>query len=68
MSEMNTPLDIFRKDIQGNPVWLGCAADLQAARFRLTELATLTPGEYFVFDQRTQEIADSLVRLNSDEF
>ena len=50
---MNAPLDIFRKDVQGNPLWLDCAADLQAARFRLTELATLTPGEYFVFDQRT---------------
>lgn len=63
---MNAPLDIFRRDVQGNPVWLGCVAGLQAARFRLIELATLTPGEYFVFDQRTQEIADSLVRLHSD--
>jgi hypothetical protein len=65
---MNAPLDIFRKDVQGNPVWLACAADLQAARFRLTELATLKPGEYFVFDQRTQEIAHTLIRLNSGEF
>ena len=65
---MNAPLDIFRKDVQGNPLWLDCAADLQAARFRLTELATLTPGEYFVFDQRTQEIAYSLIPLNSGDF
>lgn len=65
---MKAPLDIFRKDVQGNPLWLDCAADLQAARFRLSELATLTPGEYFVFDQRTQEIAYSLIRLNSGDF
>jgi hypothetical protein len=67
MSDMNAPLDIFKKDVQGNPVWLACAEDLQAAQFRLTELATLTPGEYFVFDHRTQEIAYNLV-LHSRDF
>jgi hypothetical protein len=40
---------------------------------RLNQLASSTPGEYFVFDQRTQQIAASLVhaslvQLNSNEF
>jgi hypothetical protein len=65
---MHAPLDIFRRDTQGNPVWLACVTDLQTARFRLNQLASSMPGEYFVFDQRTQQIADSLVQLNSDEF
>jgi hypothetical protein len=68
MAEMHAPLDIFKKDVQGNPVWLDCVSDLQTARFRLNQLASLAPGEYFVFDQRTQQIAASLGQLNSDEF
>ena len=55
-------LDIFRKDIQGNPVWLDCVKDLETARCRLNELASAIPGEYFVFDQRTHQIVASLVR------
>ena len=65
---MHAPLDIFKKDTQGNPVWLDCVADLQTARFRLKQLASLKPGEYFVFDQRTQQIAASVVQLNSGQF
>ena len=49
---MHTPLDIFKKDVQGNLIWLDCVVDFDAARSRLKQLA-LTPGEYFVFDQRT---------------
>ena len=65
---MHAPLDIFTKDTEGNPVWLDCVTELQTARSRLNQLASSTPGEYFVFDQRTQQIAASLVQLNSNEF
>jgi hypothetical protein len=65
---MHAPLDIFTKDKQGNPVWLDCVTDFKAAQFRLKQLASSTPGEYFVFDQRTQQIAASVVQLNSDKF
>jgi hypothetical protein len=61
------PLDIFRKDVRGNPVWLDCVSDVQTARSRLSQLASLIPGEYFAFDQRTRQIILSLVRLASDE-
>jgi hypothetical protein len=61
-------LDIFRKDVRGNPVWLDCVKDLETARFRLNELASVIPGEYFVFDQRTRQIVVSLVRPTSDRF
>jgi hypothetical protein len=65
---MHAPLDIFTKDTEGNPVWLDCVKDLETARFRLNELASAIPGEYFVFDQRTHQIVASLVQLNSNEF
>jgi len=61
-------LDIFRKDVQGNPVWLDCVKDLETARFRMGRLALVSPGEYFVFDQRTHQIVASLVRPTSVQF
>ena len=61
-------LDIFRKDDRGNPIWLDCVADLKTARSRLSELASVIPGEYFVFDQQTHQIVVSLVRPTSDQF
>jgi hypothetical protein len=65
---MNSHLSIFRKDVRGNPVWLDCVKDLETARFRLNELASVIPGEYFVFDQRTHQIVASLVRPTSGQF
>ena len=61
-------LSIFRKDVRGNPVWLDCVTDLETARFRLNQLALVSPGEYFVFDQRTHQIVASLVRPTADQF
>jgi hypothetical protein len=61
---MTSPcLDIFKKDLHGNPIWLGAVGDLENARLRLNQLASIAPGEYFVFDQRNHEI---VVRLGSD--
>lgn len=65
---MNLPqLDIFRKDVRGDLVWLDCVNDLESARFRMDQLALVNPGEYFVFDQRTQQIVASLVRPTSEQ-
>jgi hypothetical protein len=49
-------LDIFRKDVRGNPVWIDTVVDLDDARHRMCQLAEALPGEYFVFDQRTNRI------------
>jgi hypothetical protein len=59
-------LDIFKKDMQGNPIWLEAVGDLETARARLNQLTSVSPGEYFAFDQRSQQIPASLVRLRSD--
>ena len=64
---MRTPsLDYFRKDVGGNPVWIDSAEDLETARLRLSKLASALPGDYFVFDQRTNRIVARLIRLASD--
>ena len=63
---MEIAFDLFRKEADGQAVWLGCTPDLETARYRLTQLATGLPGEYFVFDQSRQRIVVSVVRLGSD--
>ena len=60
--------DVFRKDLLGTPVWMETAPDLETAELRVTELAGRSPGEYFVFDQRTHQIVASLVRPTSVQF
>lgn len=54
---MTTPhLDLYKKDARGNLVWLDTVCDRETARFRLAELASAFPGEYFAFDQITHKI------------
>jgi hypothetical protein len=55
-------LDIFKKDIRGNPIWLDAVSELETAQLRLNQLASIIPGEYFAFDQRTHQIVARLVQ------
>jgi hypothetical protein len=52
--------DILRKDRRGKPILLAVAGDLGSARLRLLQLASLVPGEYFVFDPRTHQIVAAM--------
>jgi hypothetical protein len=62
---MNSPnLDIFKEDSAGHPIWVDAVGDLENARRRLSQLASVVPGDYFVFDQKTRQI---LVRLGSEQ-
>jgi len=40
--------------------WVAVAQSLQAAQAQIKQLQTLSPGEYVVFDQRTQQIVPNL--------
>lgn len=44
-------------------MWIDAVDDLETARFRLSQLATVIPGEYFAFDQRTHQIVARLAQL-----
>jgi hypothetical protein len=59
-------VDIFKKDVRGNPVWIDAVTDLESAQLLITRWASTIPGEYFAFDQRRHQIVASLVRLESD--
>ena len=52
--------DILRKARGGKPVLLAVAGDLGTACLRLRQLASLMPGEYFVFDPRTHQIVAAM--------
>ena len=49
-------LDILKKQNDGSFVWIEAANDLRMAEERISHLACVDPGEYFVFDQRSQQI------------
>lgn len=49
-------LDILRREPDGSFIWMEAVHDLEGAKARLEELVGAAPGEYFVFDQRSQEI------------
>jgi hypothetical protein len=48
--------DILLRHQDGSLIWLESASELDHARNRLQQLSTGAPGEYFVFDQRSQQI------------
>ena len=52
--------DILRRDRCGNHTLVAVAGDLETARLRLSQFASLTPGEYFVFDPRTYQIVAAM--------
>ena len=65
---MATPhLDILRRQSDGSFTWIETVADLESARERLRDLALADPAEYFVFDQKLQQIvATTAERLTAE--
>jgi hypothetical protein len=55
--------NLFAQDAYGNPVWLDAVADFEVACTRLTQLASVNPGEYFIFNLRTRQVVTSLVSV-----
>jgi hypothetical protein len=52
----SAPFDILRRHQDGSLIWLESASELDTARARLQQLSAGVPGEYFVFDQKSQQI------------
>ena len=49
-------LDILKRQRDGSFLWIEAVNDLRVAEERITKLAYADPGEYFVFDQKSQQI------------
>jgi hypothetical protein len=58
----NPTFNLFTVDGRGKHVWLEAITGLKSAsaRHRLSQLASVTPGEYFIFNLRTQKAVVSL--------
>jgi hypothetical protein len=61
---MRSSLDLFRRNKDGNYIWLEAGGDLKAAKLRLQELSASAPGEYLLFDRSTAQIVE---RLRNDD-
>jgi hypothetical protein len=55
-----SPFDILKRDEDGSFIWLEAAQNLETAQARLQELCAKAPGDYFVFDQKSQQIVGRL--------
>ena len=55
-------LDILKRQDDGGFLWIEAASDVHVAEERISKLAEKYPGEYFVFDQRTQQIVAKVAR------
>ena len=53
-------LDILMRQSDGSFIWLEAAHELEAAKSRLRELSAANPAEYFVFDQKIQQIVANI--------
>jgi len=51
--------DILERHDDGSFVWVESTQDLPAAQARLLALSIESPGEYFVFDKKTQQFVVS---------
>jgi len=47
------PLDIFRNEPHGTPLWIEACPDIETAKERIRVLAVSKPGEYFIFSATT---------------
>jgi hypothetical protein len=50
------PFDILRRENDGSFIWVEAAHNLSAAQARLKELILESPGEYLIFDRKTQQV------------
>lgn len=62
---MLTPhLDILKRQKDGSFIWIEARSDIEIAEKRIEQLASIEPGEYFVFDQRTQQIVAKVAKVS----
>ena len=47
--------DIFRMQTDGESIWLDTAGSHEEGQTRISELRAATPGNYFLFNQKSQE-------------
>ena len=49
---MDAKFDIFRKLPNGQPLWVKAVEGLEEAKRQLTQMAEMSPGDYFIYNTR----------------
>lgn len=55
---MSDAYDIFRKDGNGDPVWIETIVGRHQVKKRLMKLSSLKPGNYLVYDPTEQRFIE----------
>jgi hypothetical protein len=53
---IGTTLDIFRKLPDGQPMWIKAVEGFNETERQVSELANLSPGDYFIFETGTGRV------------
>ena len=51
-----TRYDILKKEGQTDFVWIDAVRDLQTAKAQVQELSVRSPGQYSIFEERSQKV------------
>jgi hypothetical protein len=49
---MSAKFDIFKRLPDGQPIWIKAVESLEEARRQLIQIATTSPGDYFIYNTR----------------
>jgi hypothetical protein len=61
---MSSTFDIFKRLPDGKPLWIEAVEGLDETRQCLTRLAETSPGDYFIYCEKTGGVVE---RLSSSE-
>lgn len=62
---ISRPYDIFRRDGNGEPIWVEAVENVERAKKRIIELSARAPGQYMVFSQNNGQVVSTVTTVAS---
>jgi hypothetical protein len=53
---MSAKFDIFKKLPDGQPIWIKAAENLEEAKRQLSQMAAVSPGDYFIYNATNGQV------------
>jgi hypothetical protein len=64
----NLTFDIFSGELEKDAMWLEAVQGLAAARERMNQIASETPGKYFIFSTANRSVLETTETSQRHEF
>jgi hypothetical protein len=48
---MSCKFDVFKRDLNGHPIWMGAVEGLKEAKEWMNRFAEDSPGQYFIYSE-----------------